>query len=80
MGHNCEVRPHFIGAWRKYVGDPDTEVEKWLVIGSPLGITERPVSRNIFPMCSDLEAAADPSSLISEPWQGGKITKSRSRP
>ena len=38
MGLHCEIRPELIASLRRFVHDPDDEVESWLVDGSPLGI------------------------------------------
>ena len=48
-----------------YVGDPDTEPERWFIEGGPLGILDFPKPRNIFPEYSNAEAATDPSMLLT---------------
>ena len=42
-GLHCEVRPHFLAAWRRFVQDPDSEPERWFIYGSPLGIKFTPI-------------------------------------
>ena len=70
QGLHCEVRPQFIGSWRKYAGDPDDQVESWFSDGSPLGIVATPEARNIFPEYANRDAAADPATLASELMDG----------
>ena len=60
-----------IKEWRRYVGEPDDQVELWLCDGSPLGIVARPVDRGIFPLYTDAgSAVVDPASLASETLTG----------
>ena len=33
-----EVDGHFVEAWRRFAGDPDYEVMRWLVFGAPAGV------------------------------------------
>ena len=72
MGCECEVRPQLLADWRKFVGDPDDQVEVWFREGAPLGIVAKPLPRNIFPEYSEQDAANDPASLASETWDGKK--------
>jgi len=50
------LRPEVFRAWRGFSGDPDDEVERWLVDGAPCGVLESPAHRGIFPVVDDLPA------------------------
>ena len=69
-GLDCEVRVSLIKAWRQASGDPDDQIEVWFGEGAPMGITQMPLPRGIFPLYTELEASRSPSSLLSEDLQG----------
>ena len=66
------MRPQFLADVRRFLGDPDDQVERWNWDGAPSGIEAKPESRNIFPVYADQDAAADPLTLASESYEGSK--------
>ena len=52
------------------MGDPDDQVERWFVEGSPLGIKQVLVLRGIVPEYADNDPSADLTTLASEVHDG----------
>ena len=70
MEWHCEVRPQLLADVRRYLDDPDDQVERWDWEGAPLGMEAKPEARNIFPVYADQDAAAGPLTLASEAIEG----------
>ena len=56
------VNGHLLGAWRKAAGDPDDQVETWLIEGGPAGIQFHILDPSIFPVC-EKPADAEPLDM-----------------
>ena len=64
-GLDCEVRAALVSSWRRYVQVPDDQPEAWFVHGSPMGLLEAPLTRNIFPEYDAVHPEVPHSSLTS---------------
>ena len=53
---DCKISAGLLEAWRKLVGDPECEVNKWLLAGAPGGLVLHPESCGIFPPSRENEA------------------------
>ena len=61
---DCNIAAGLLEAWRCRVGDPESEVNKWLLAGAPGGLVLHPESCNIFPPSrEDEDELGDPASL-----------------
>ena len=66
MGWPCEVRPLLLSSLRKFLKDPDDQVEAWFRHGAPLGIKEYPIDRNIFPRHEEETVQTKLQDLMTE--------------
>ena len=65
---DCKIAAGLLEAWRKKVGDPESEVFKWLMAGAPGGLLLHPEPCGIFPPSREDERDLD--DLTSLPRLG----------
>jgi len=66
QGLSTALKPGLFEAWRKFSGDPDTEIEKWLRTGGPCGLVAKPVNTGIFAAAEDVDDINDPMSILMD--------------
>jgi hypothetical protein len=67
-GAKTRINSTLLGGWQASAGDPDNQVDKWLVHGAPAGILSQPKDVGIFPDCAaDAEQAIE---SLSTDWEG----------
>jgi hypothetical protein len=67
MDAKSRINSTLLGAWRSSAGDPDNQLENWLVHGAPAGILTQPLDMGIFPDCS--AEAEQPIESLSTEWE-----------
>ena len=70
ISDRCSLWPRLFTWWRQQSSDPETEVEKWMLEGAPMGLAKGIPSSGIFPNKHDGQCVGDPELLITpDDWE-----------